>query len=70
MNDRLYDFSMPKPARAPAAPFGGLPKSAMQFFPELTIEMNREWFEANKARYQTEATAEQRAAFEKNKPAD
>ena len=33
------------------AGFKGFEKEALQFFHELTLEMNREWFEANKARY-------------------
>lgn len=33
------------------APFKGFEREALQFFHELTLEMNREWFEANKARY-------------------
>ena len=41
---------MPKPK--PAAKFIGFDRDAMQFLHELTVEMNREWFEANKARYQ------------------
>ena len=40
---------MPKPA--PLAKFAGFDRDAMQFLHELTLEMNREWFEANKARY-------------------
>jgi uncharacterized protein (TIGR02453 family) len=39
---------MPKPAPK----FTGFDRDAMQFLHELTLEMNREWFEANKARYQ------------------
>ncbi|HEX5058164.1 MAG TPA: DUF2461 domain-containing protein [Kofleriaceae bacterium] len=36
-----------------AAPkFVGFDRDALQFLHELTLEMNREWFEANKARYQ------------------
>ena len=38
------------PKKAPA--FAGFDRDALQFLHELTIEMNREWFEANKARYQ------------------
>jgi len=41
---------MPKAAAAPT--FTGFDKDALQFLHELTLEMNREWFEANKARYQ------------------
>src|SRR6476469_7272717 len=38
------------PKAAPA--FAGFERDAMQFLHELSVEMNREWFEANKARYQ------------------
>jgi uncharacterized protein (TIGR02453 family) len=41
---------MPKPAALPK--FIGFDRDAMQFLHELTAEMNREWFEANKPRYQ------------------
>jgi uncharacterized protein (TIGR02453 family) len=34
------------------ATFSGFPRDAFQFLHELSTEMNREWFEANKARYQ------------------
>jgi uncharacterized protein (TIGR02453 family) len=34
------------------AAFQGFEKDAIAFLHELTIEMNKEWFEANKARYQ------------------
>jgi len=34
------------------AAFAGFDKDAIAFLHELTIEMNKEWFEANKARYQ------------------
>jgi len=34
------------------AAFQGFDKDAIAFLHELTIEMNKEWFEANKARYQ------------------
>jgi uncharacterized protein (TIGR02453 family) len=37
-------------AKAPA-PFEGFEREALQFFHELTLEMNRDWFEANKERY-------------------
>jgi uncharacterized protein (TIGR02453 family) len=41
------------PKAAPKAPtFSGFDRDAIQFLHELTLEMNREWFEANKARYQ------------------
>jgi uncharacterized protein (TIGR02453 family) len=42
---------MPEPA-AEAAAFEGFPKDAIAFLHELAFEMNRTWFEANKARYQ------------------
>jgi uncharacterized protein (TIGR02453 family) len=38
------------PKAAPA--FTGFDRDALQFLHELTLEMNRDWFEANKARYQ------------------
>lgn len=38
------------PKAAPA--FAGFDRDALQFLHELSVEMNREWFEANKARYQ------------------
>ncbi|HEY5944727.1 MAG TPA: DUF2461 domain-containing protein [Kofleriaceae bacterium] len=41
---------MAKPAAA--AKFTGFDRDAIQFLHELTLEMNRDWFEANKARYQ------------------
>ena len=37
---------------AKKAGFGGFERSAFGFLHELQIEMNREWFEENKARYQ------------------
>jgi uncharacterized protein (TIGR02453 family) len=37
---------------APLAKFTGFDRDAIQFLHELTLEMNRGWFEANKARYQ------------------
>jgi uncharacterized protein (TIGR02453 family) len=37
---------------APAARFTGFDKTAMQFWHELAAEMNREWFTANKQRYE------------------
>ena len=45
---------MPKVAPAKPAAFNGFDRGAPQFFHELAIEMNREWFDANKARYVTE----------------
>ena len=42
--------AMPKAAAKPAA-FAGFDRDAIQFLHELTVEMNREWFEANKDRY-------------------
>ena len=35
------------------APFTGFDRRAMRFWVELAAEMNREWFNANKQRYQT-----------------
>jgi uncharacterized protein (TIGR02453 family) len=48
---------MPKVKRKPAAPvaddkFAGFPRDAMQFWHELAAEMNRDWFQANKQRYE------------------
>jgi uncharacterized protein (TIGR02453 family) len=37
---------------APLTKFTGFDRDAIQFLHELTLEMNRDWFEANKARYQ------------------
>lgn len=53
---------MPRPAApaaaAAAAPaFTGYRKDAMQFWHELAAEMNRDWFTANKARYEREWVA-------------
>jgi uncharacterized protein (TIGR02453 family) len=45
-------FAMPK--LAAGAPFTGFPASAMQFWHELASEMSREWFVANKQRYEDE----------------
>ncbi|MEZ4362832.1 MAG: DUF2461 domain-containing protein [Kofleriaceae bacterium] len=52
-----------KPARA-AAPgaarsttFAGYERDAMQFWHELAMEMSREWFTANKARYEAQWVA-------------
>jgi uncharacterized protein (TIGR02453 family) len=45
---------MPKAARAPTPAFTGFQRSALQFWHELAIEMNRDWFLANKDRYETE----------------
>jgi uncharacterized protein (TIGR02453 family) len=42
---------MPKTAPQPQA-FAGFDRDAPQFFHELAGEMSREWFEANKERYQ------------------
>jgi uncharacterized protein (TIGR02453 family) len=41
---------MPRIATKPAR-FAGFDRNAPQFFHELALEMNRDWFEANKARY-------------------
>ena len=35
----------------PARTFRGFEREALQFFHELSLEMNRDWFEANKDRY-------------------
>src|SRR5258706_15964704 len=40
-------------AKAELAPFAGFPKDAMQFWHELAAEMNKDWFTANKERYET-----------------
>jgi uncharacterized protein (TIGR02453 family) len=40
--------------RAAAEPFSGFARSAPSFFHELSMEMNRDWFLANKQRYETE----------------
>jgi uncharacterized protein (TIGR02453 family) len=37
-----------------ASAFTGFPRKAMQFWHELAAEMNRDWFMANKQRYETE----------------
>lgn len=42
-----------KAREATPAPFAGFARDAMGFFHELAVEMNREWYDANKARYQT-----------------
>ncbi|MGE3768699.1 MAG: hypothetical protein AB7L94_40990, partial [Kofleriaceae bacterium] len=36
------------------APFTGFSKTAPGFFHELAVEMNRDWFTANKERYERE----------------
>ena len=41
-------------AAPPSAAFTGFPRSAPAFFHELAIEMNRDWFQGNKDRYQRE----------------
>lgn len=51
---------MPKAAAKPvpkSAPFTGFSKTAPGFFHELAHEMNREWFLANKDRYEREWVA-------------
>jgi uncharacterized protein (TIGR02453 family) len=46
---------MPKTiAKTSPTTFDGFPRSAPGFLEELAIEMSREWFEANKQRYQDE----------------
>jgi len=46
----------PAPTRAAARPaparFAGFERGAPRFFHELAVEMNRDWFEANKGEYQ------------------
>src|SRR5215208_4682177 len=47
----------PRPPPAPPAkegPFAGFAKDAMGFWHELASEMNRDWFIANKARYEAQ----------------
>src|SRR5262245_21232509 len=36
------------------APFTGFPRDGMAFWHELASEMNRDWFAANKARYEAQ----------------
>src|SRR5690242_20651396 len=45
---------VPRGARQPSKgePFRGFDHGAMQFWHELASEMSREWFAANKARYE------------------
>lgn len=45
------------PKLAPGARFTGFPASATQFWHELASEMSKEWFVANKQRYETEWVA-------------
>jgi uncharacterized protein (TIGR02453 family) len=45
------------PTLAPDARFTGFPASATQFWHELASEMSKEWFVANKQRYETEWVA-------------
>jgi uncharacterized protein (TIGR02453 family) len=42
------------PKATTATTFTGFPKTAPAFFHELAVEMNRDWFIANKQRYETE----------------
>jgi uncharacterized protein (TIGR02453 family) len=45
----------PKSVKQPAlAPFTGFPKDAPAFWHELASEMNKEWFDANKQRYESQ----------------
>jgi uncharacterized protein (TIGR02453 family) len=44
--------------------FAGFPKSAMQFWHELAAEMNKAWFDENKARYETEWVAPMNALLD------
>jgi uncharacterized protein (TIGR02453 family) len=52
---------MPKLATKPAPPksakFSGFDRDAIQFWHELAAEMNRDWFMANKERYETKWVA-------------
>lgn len=45
---------MAKPAAKPPSPFTGFDRKAMQFWHELAAEMNRDWFLANKQRYESQ----------------
>jgi uncharacterized protein (TIGR02453 family) len=45
------------PTLAPDVRFTGFPASATQFWHELASEMSKEWFVANKQRYETEWVA-------------
>jgi uncharacterized protein (TIGR02453 family) len=48
----VCDYTARGPAAAPRPTrFAGFAPDALQFFHELAIEMNREWFAANKQRY-------------------
>lgn len=42
--------------------FAGFDRDAMQFWHELAAEMSREWFQANKARYEALWVAPMQAA--------
>ncbi len=42
------------PAAKPSLPFTGFDRKAMQFWHELAAEMNRDWFLANKQRYESQ----------------
>jgi uncharacterized protein (TIGR02453 family) len=44
----------PAAAAVPAAAFAGFERNAMAFWHELALEMNRDWFMANKARYEAQ----------------
>jgi len=48
---------MPKAKPSPPSKFSGFSKSAPGFWHELAVEMNKEWFEQNKQRYQDEWVA-------------
>jgi uncharacterized protein (TIGR02453 family) len=45
-------------------PFAGFPKTAPAFWPELAGEMSKDWFDANKARYQSEWVAPMQALLD------
>jgi uncharacterized protein (TIGR02453 family) len=47
-----------------AMSFAGFPKDAMGFWHELSVEMNKPWFDANKARYQEQWVAPMTALLE------
>jgi uncharacterized protein (TIGR02453 family) len=44
--------------------FRGFPRSAPAFWPELAAEMSKPWFDANKARYETEWVAPMQALLD------
>lgn len=54
-----------EPTRTDEEParFAGFPKRGMAFFRELALEMNKTWFDANKARYQRDWVTPMSALF-------